>query len=443
MFSAVRNFFLSIRARDDHVCQQDSMGESSRGERQSLGPRPAAASPPTSWLASPKAAAPGPKRDFDTASRLHSVAAGGATSVHARPEMHKRKRTPSSWTSNVQITMANSDTYRKVRARLLAVPATEANNATFTTQPHRAMHLFSPMGPLWNNAKFFESPARFLWAENSSLKSLQVLRSFEKEVRNENEKWLQQLPPVAARRLDARRKMLTKEQVSEVFQRIFSGGDPEEVLVEKFNIPLTREKLQCLQEGTWLNDEVINFYMQLLLQRDRAFCALNPNRRPSHFFNSFFLEKLVGQHSGGYNFAGVKKWTKKAKIDDVFELEKIFFPVNIDNTHWCMAAVYPQQKRIQYYDSFGGRGDRYTSGLKNWLHDEHQAKKGCEWDDYGWEVVPSQKDVPRQRNGVDCGVFSCMFASYLSEDLPFKFSQADMADIRLKLAWQLVHAQIE
>jgi len=32
----------------------------------------------------------------------------------------------------------------------------------------------------------------------------------------------------------------------------------------KANIELTRELLQCMRQGQWLNDEVMNFYMALL-----------------------------------------------------------------------------------------------------------------------------------------------------------------------------------
>ena len=41
----------------------------------------------------------------------------------------------------------------------------------------------------------------------------------------------------------------------------------DEVLMEKFNISITREKLRCLRDGVWLNDEVVNFMVKLLQQR--------------------------------------------------------------------------------------------------------------------------------------------------------------------------------
>jgi hypothetical protein len=160
-------------------------------------------------------------------------------------------------------------------------------------------------------------------------------------------------------RLGARRKMLSPEQEEEVQGKIFGGGPESEVLVSCFNVHVTREKIRCLRPGVWLNDEVVNFYMQLLLTRDRRLCTEDPARRPSHFFNSFFLEKLMGGPEG-YSFAGVKRWPKKAKIEDVFDLDKIFFPVNLSQTHWCLAVVFMAKKRIQVRGCFGGCEDGYS-----------------------------------------------------------------------------------
>merc|ERR1711885_12690 len=35
------------------------------------------------------------------------------------------------------------------------------------------------------------------------------------------------------------------------------GGSPRDVLVSRFSVDLTREKIESLLPGTWLNDEVI------------------------------------------------------------------------------------------------------------------------------------------------------------------------------------------
>jgi hypothetical protein len=135
-----------------------------------------------------------------------------------------------------------------------------------------------------------------------------------------------------------------------------------EVLVEKFNTPMNRAKMVCLRPNTWLNDEVrasrsrslpqlspvfvtdvavsssradvcywrtppkmqvINFYMCMLQERDDQLCEGIPGRKASHFFNSFFMERLlISDHA--YTYSNVRRWSKKF---DSFAQEKIFFPV--------------------------------------------------------------------------------------------------------------------
>ncbi len=242
------------------------------------------------------------------------------------------------------------------------------------------------------------------------------------------------------KKIEIRRRPLSPEQAKEVQAQIFGYEPPGEILVRAFNVELSRQKLQCLKVGTWLDDEAVNFYMQMLKKRDEDLCLKDNKRRRSHFFNSFFLEKLTG--GGKYNYGGVKRWTKKAKIHNIFELERIFFPVNISNLHWCMSVIHVQAKEVRYYDSMGGKGTTYLLALKRWLQDEHSAKQGCNWDDTGWVVIPSTSDVPRQKNGNDCGVFAITFASFLSEGLPLDFSQENMAALRAKYAWEILNSKL-
>ena len=48
------------------------------------------------------------------------------------------------------------------------------------------------------------------------------------------------------------------------------AGDPDELLVEDpvSNVPVTRAKMAAMGTLQWLNDELMNIYISLLLQRD-------------------------------------------------------------------------------------------------------------------------------------------------------------------------------
>jgi sentrin-specific protease 1 len=209
-----------------------------------------------------------------------------------------------------------------------------------------------------------------------------------------------------------------------------SPNDHKTVVVDKFNIDITVGKLVCLRRNTWLNDEVVNFYMAMLQERDARLCsASNGTRLPSHYFNSFFMTKLL--ENGQYNYGQVKRWSKKF---DVFALDRVFIPINLNNTHWVMAVVYVQKKEIHYYDSMSGSGKRHLDAMLKWLVDEAREKKGHQLVISQWKLIDREQNVPQQDNGYDGGVFSVMCADYVSDNLPLSYVQEDMQNNRVKIA---------
>ena len=50
--------------------------------------------------------------------------------------------------------------------------------------------------------------------------------------------------------------------------------------------------------------------------------------------------------------------------------------------------------------------------------------------------------VPTQQNGFDCGVFSIMAADFLSDNLPFTYTQNDMEKLRNKIASSILNVNI-
>ena len=73
---------------------------------------------------------------------------------------------------------------------------------------------------------------------------------------------------------------------------LHSSGDPEEKLVVAFNMQfVTRDKMETLRDGVWLNDEVINFYINVLQQRNDD---AQPEVPACKIFNSFFHSKVCG-----------------------------------------------------------------------------------------------------------------------------------------------------
>lgn len=216
----------------------------------------------------------------------------------------------------------------------------------------------------------------------------------------------------------------------EIERRVASALRPEpqsEVLVEAFSLKITRHDICTLAGTNWLNDEVINFYMNLLIERGKK-----NKYQPVYAFNTFFYPRL--QSSG---FSAVKRWTRKV---DLFANDIIIIPVHL-GVHWCMSAINFKKKTICYYDSMGGNNDVCLQLLWNYLGSEKMDKKKQPFDYDGWKTE-NVKRIPQQMNGSDCGVFSCTYAEFICRNAAFRFSQKDMPYFRRKMVYEILSKEL-
>ena len=115
---------------------------------------------------------------------------------------------------------------------------------------------------------------------------------------------------------------LTAEQEECVENAWNKHEDDSEVLVTIANAEIKRSDLLRLNRLNWLNDEVINAYMELLKQRNVRFLEKGEQER-MHFFNTFFYARLT---SGGYNYNSVRRWTMQKRIGySLSECAKVCF----------------------------------------------------------------------------------------------------------------------
>lgn len=218
------------------------------------------------------------------------------------------------------------------------------------------------------------------------------------------------------------------------------GSNRRELLVihESSNIEITREVLQCLRPGGWLNDEVINLYLELLKEREKR----NPKEfLKCHFFNTFFYKKLISGR-GGYDFKAVRRWTTRRKIGyDLIECDKIFVPIHKE-IHWCLAVINIKDKKFQYLDSLGGMDFHVLHILVRYLVDEVKDKSSKDMDTSAWkqEFVDG---LPEQENGSDCGMFMIKYADFYSRDLTLCFNQDHMAYFRKRTAKEILCLRAE
>ncbi|XP_062189936.1 putative ubiquitin-like-specific protease 1B, partial [Phragmites australis] len=232
---------------------------------------------------------------------------------------------------------------------------------------------------------------------------------------------------------------LTDEDEREVNTILHHSDHSDKIIVmhEPSNIEITKQKLQCLRPRGWLNDEVINLYIELLKERAER----EPERfLKCHFFNTFFYKKLTCGIAG-YDYQSVRRWTTFKKLGyGLIECEKIFVPVHRD-IHWCLAVINMKDKTFQYLDSLGCLGHDVLRVLARYIMDELKDKSNVVIDTSSWVEVSDF--LPSQQNGWDCGMFMLKFMDFHNRGLKPSFSQEHMMYFRKRTAKEIMRLRAD
>ncbi|XP_062975255.1 sentrin-specific protease 1 [Elgaria multicarinata webbii] len=221
---------------------------------------------------------------------------------------------------------------------------------------------------------------------------------------------------------------ITEEMEREI-KSVLRSGNQDEVLSEAFRLTITRKDIQTLNHLNWLNDEIINFYMNMLMERSKQ-----KSFPTVHAFNTFFFTKLKTA-----KYQAVKRWTKKV---DIFSVHILLVPIHL-GVHWCLAVIDFRKKTITYYDSMGGTDNDACKILLHYLKQESVDKKRKEFDTNGWMLLSKRsQEIPQQMNGSDCGMFACKYADSITKDKPINFTQQHMPYFRKRMVWEILHRKL-
>uniref|UniRef100_A0A0B6Z4U0 Ubiquitin-like protease family profile domain-containing protein n=1 Tax=Arion vulgaris TaxID=1028688 RepID=A0A0B6Z4U0_9EUPU len=212
-----------------------------------------------------------------------------------------------------------------------------------------------------------------------------------------------------------------------VIDSALRSGSPNEILSEDFRLQITRADIKTLSGLSWLNDEVINFYMNLLMRSGEL-----GERAKLYAFNTFFYPKVkTGGHSA------VKRWTKNINI---FAVHYIIIPVHL-GVHWCLCVADMQKKLVTYYDSMGAKNNQCLYSVLQYIHDESIAKSYTAFNRNEWKQVNAE-DNPQQMNGGDCGMFMCMYAEYITRGKEITFTQEHMPYFRRRMVYEIIKKKL-
>ncbi|NXG85225.1 SENP6 protease, partial [Stercorarius parasiticus] len=120
----------------------------------------------------------------------------------------------------------------------------------------------------------------------------------------------------------------------------------------KGGISVTNEDLHCLNEGEFLNDVIIDFYLKYLVLEKLK----KEDADRIHVFSSFFYKRLNQRERRSIHETSnlsiqqkrhgrVKTWTRHV---DIFEKDFIFVPLN-EAAHWFLAVIcFPGLEKPKY-----------------------------------------------------------------------------------------------
>lgn len=147
------------------------------------------------------------------------------------------------------------------------------------------------------------------------------------------------------------------------------------------------------------------------------------------------------------------RWTSTKRIGcEILDSKVILIPIHLPG-HWVLGCIRMNDHVLEYYDSLGGDGKDVLHNLAKWLEDEFKSKKRPQsLGNWGREAP---KDIPKQTNGCDCGMFVVAYMKILLvhhrsgtlntaaearilNNLDFNFTQADIPEMRA-----VARAQIE
>ncbi|KIX10442.1 uncharacterized protein Z518_01524 [Rhinocladiella mackenziei CBS 650.93] len=194
-------------------------------------------------------------------------------------------------------------------------------------------------------------------------------------------------------------------------------------------VPLT----QGYGTSNWLNDEVINGYLKLIVAHGKR--SDRPTQVPTHHaFVSFFYDNLATR-----GYGSVKRWATRAKIGgkNLLETENVFIPIN-SGAHWTLCVVSGKNRIIAYYDSMGGNGKNYVDTVKKWVKEE----LGSAYKEEEWKLEYKGR-TPLQQNMDDCGVFAVTSARQIMLGLtPMSYEASKIPLQRRRIIAELINGAL-
>lgn len=255
---------------------------------------------------------------------------------------------------------------------------------------------------------------------NQKIKFDRSILKFEKDFKKYNE-ILNERKKIQEDLKKKKEQLVKKELVPELsekddiqIEKVLASRENAQ-LMNRDNLEISVRDFKTLAPRRWLNDTIIEFFMKYIEKSTANTVA----------FNSFFYTNLSER---GYQ--GVRRWMKRKKTQ-IDKLDKIFTPINLNQSHWALGIIDLKKKTIGYVDSLSNGPNAMSfailTDLQKYVIQESGHAMGEDFD-----LI--HLDCPQQPNGYDCGIYVCMNTLYGSADSPLDFNYNDAIRMRRFIA---------
>lgn len=187
-------------------------------------------------------------------------------------------------------------------------------------------------------------------------------------------------------------------------------------------IDINPQSFASLRDSEWLTDQIIQGYMCMIMKRCRVNQAKKQKVPLVVAYSTFVVETLRRPEQQSQRVLikmndQIKSWFPGMTLLD---MDWVFMPIHT-GSHWFLIAASPVRHEIRIYDSLEGYGPsarlvkEVVPKLINAFHNTYLQKHNNHSHPREWKVLVDEK-APKQDNGFDCGIFTCMVADCLSRN---------------------------
>ncbi|XP_071681044.1 uncharacterized protein [Lolium perenne] len=174
------------------------------------------------------------------------------------------------------------------------------------------------------------------------------------------------------------------------------------------------ERLRVVLDEKWLSDDVIDGYighLNLRVGDDRFLC---PAWRSKYLVDRAIAGDKPKESSKNMDSAMVRSGAVGRVLTEYTVRDKVYFPLNIGNTHWTTVVMHTPKQEFQVLDSLYPLEFTLETveALRRQIADDMQVANevtsGNHPDVSKWPIL--EYDMPQQHDGNSCGLFvmECM-----------------------------------